>query len=80
MAILVAVGVLNTGQTFPCAFSYCPSENTASYTFFWESLKAHLFNRADSSALNPTPPRVILGDQAAGLIALISQAFPDAII
>ncbi|OQU95193.1 hypothetical protein CLAIMM_01436, partial [Cladophialophora immunda] len=39
MPMIIAVSVLNTGKTFPVAFSFCPSENHASYSFFWESLK-----------------------------------------
>ncbi|KEF50808.1 uncharacterized protein A1O9_13138 [Exophiala aquamarina CBS 119918] len=34
MPLLIAVGQLNSGKTFPVAFSWCPEEDEASYTFF----------------------------------------------
>jgi len=33
LSILIAVGVLNSGRTFPIAFSFCPSESEESYSF-----------------------------------------------
>ena len=71
LPLLVVVGVLNNGQTFPVAFSYCPSESAESIGFVWESLKVECFTS------NIPPPRVILGDWAGGLIASVPKAFPD---
>jgi MULE transposase domain len=71
LPLLVCVGVLSTNQTFPVAFSYCPSESKDSIAFVWESLKAECFIPGIA------PPRVILGDWAAGLQASIPAAFPD---
>lgn len=39
LPLLVAVGVLNSGSTFPVAFSYCPSESAESLGFVWQALK-----------------------------------------
>jgi hypothetical protein len=72
LPLLEAVGVLSTNMTFPVAFSYCPSESAESIGFFWESLKAECFIEGVA------PPRVILGDWAAGLTASIPAAFPEA--
>ena len=44
LPLLIVVGVLNLGVTFPVAFSYSPSELTESIGFVWESLKVHCFN------------------------------------
>jgi hypothetical protein len=38
---IVAVGMIRNNKTFPIAFSYYPTEDHESYSFFWESLKAH---------------------------------------
>src|SRR5271155_1421158 len=70
LPLLVCVGVLSTNQTFPVAFSYCPSKSNKSISFVWQSLKDECFIPGKA-----TPPRVVLGDWAAGLIA---AAFPDA--
>ena len=37
--LLVIVGVLNTGRTFPVAFSFWPSKSREVFDFVWESLK-----------------------------------------
>jgi hypothetical protein len=34
MPLIIAVGVLNTGKTFPVAFSWCRSKSHESYLFF----------------------------------------------
>ena len=66
----MVVGVLNTNQTFPVAFSFCPSESAESIGFVWGSLKEECF--IDGIC----PPRVVLGDWASGLIASVPKAFP----
>ncbi|KIW89890.1 uncharacterized protein Z519_09319 [Cladophialophora bantiana CBS 173.52] len=71
MPMIVAVGVLNTNKTFPVAFSFCPSENHASYTFFWESLKLHLPERV-------VAPAVVISDQAKAILSSIEQCYPSA--
>jgi hypothetical protein len=69
--LLVIVGVLNTGRTFPVAFSFCPSESREAFDFVWESLKEECF------IPEVAPPRVILGDWAPGLVSSVPSAFPD---
>jgi hypothetical protein len=71
LPLLVCVGVLNTNKTFLVAFSFCPSESVESIGFMWECLKAEYFVNSIS------PPRVVIGDWAAGLIVSIPIAFPD---
>ena len=73
--MLITVGVLNLGYIFPVCFSYCPSESEESFMFVFESLKEECF-KPELGLAAPPPPRVILGDQAAGLIAAIPKAFP----
>lgn len=77
MPILVAVGVLNNNQTFPVAFSYCPSESHESYVFFWDSLKEHCFINA-SGQPPIASPRVVLADQALAISSSVAECFPDA--
>jgi len=43
LPLLIAVGITNSGKTFPVAFSYCTSENKESYDFFFQSLKGEAF-------------------------------------
>jgi hypothetical protein len=60
LPLLVAVGILNLGRTFPVAFSWCPAEDRESYLFFWECLKTHCFNPPRQP--NCSLMKVILGD------------------
>lgn len=76
LPLLVAVSQLNSGKTFPIAFSWCPEEDEASYNFYWQCLKNHCFNRPFEPPC--APPRVIIGDQSKGLTTSIPIAFPDA--
>jgi hypothetical protein len=43
LPLLIAVGITNSGKTFPVAFSYCPSGSKESYDFFFQSLKEEAF-------------------------------------
>jgi hypothetical protein len=74
LPLLVIVGVLNTGNIFPEAFSFCPSESRETFDFIWESLKEECFTP------NIPPPRVVLGDWAQGLVASVPDAFPNAFL
>jgi hypothetical protein len=71
LPLLIAVGVTNSGKTFPLAFSYCPSESKESYDFFFRSLKEEAF------AGDIRLPKIIISDQAAGLIAAIDSPSPS---
>jgi hypothetical protein len=56
LPLLVIIGVLNTNQTFPVAFSYYPSESNDSISFVWKSLREECFIPGIA------PPRVILSN------------------
>lgn len=77
LPLLIAVGVLNSGKTFPVCFFYCPSESDESFTFVWDSLKEECF-KPDENLPAPPPPRIFFGDQADGLLSSVPKAFPDA--
>jgi MULE transposase domain len=76
LPLLAAVGITNSGSTFPVAFSYCPLESKESLKFFFDCLTRECFKRED----NIPPCRVVIGDQAAGLIAALPEALPQAIL
>jgi hypothetical protein len=69
--LLVIIGVLNISRTFLVVFSFCLSESREAFDFMWESLKKECF------ISEITPPRVILGDWASGLIYSVSDVFPN---
>jgi hypothetical protein len=73
LPLLVCVGVLSTNETFPVAFSYCPSESAGSIGFVWQSLKAECFVYGTVAE-----PRVIISNWAGGLIASVPEAFLNA--
>jgi MULE transposase domain len=77
LPLLIAVGVLNSGRTFPVCFSYCPSESDESFGFVWDSLKQECF-KSDQNLSAPPPPRIFLDDQAAGLISSVLKHWPEA--
>jgi len=79
LPLLITIDILNSGKTFPACFSYCPSESTESFAFVWESLKEECFKSDGNLSASPYP-RVFLGDQAAGLLASVPKAFPDALV
>ena len=72
LPIIVAVGVLSNGKTFPLAFSYCRSEDHESYSFFWASLKEHW-------PTETAPPAVVISDQAGAILSSLKEEFPEAI-
>jgi MULE transposase domain len=76
LPLLAAVGITNSGSTFPVAFSYYPSESKESLKFFFDCLTRECFKRED----NIPPCRVVISDQAAGLIAALPEALPQAIL
>jgi hypothetical protein len=74
LPLLIAVGITNEGSTFPIAFSYCPSESYASYSFLWESLKEECFTA------NVPFPKVVIGDWAAALPKSVKDHWPEAFL
>jgi len=75
LPLLIAVGVLNSGHTFPIAFSYVPSESDESLGFFWDSMKEECFI-PDGNLPAPPPPRIVIADQAGGVLSSVSKAWP----
>ena len=72
MPLLTAVGVTNEGTHFPVAFSYCPSEDEDSYTYFLESIDSHIFEPTGIQR-----PQVVLSDMAKGFAAAVrSNVWP----
>jgi hypothetical protein len=76
MPLLVGVGIINSGKTFPQAYSYCPGETAESYEFFFEVLREEVF------VDDILDPAVIMGDQAAGLIKAVDvlEAVPNSVL
>jgi hypothetical protein len=60
LPLLIAVGVLNSGYTFPVCFSYCPSESEESFMFVFGELRAARLTRQNRTgnevqvSLSPT--------------------------
>jgi hypothetical protein len=59
--------VINISKNFPTAYSFAKSKARASFDFIFKYLKRFIF--IDDIA----KPHIILANQAAGLIALISK-------
>jgi hypothetical protein len=66
----MCMGVLNTNKTFLVAFSFCPFKSVESIGFMWECLKSECFSD------DICPPRVVISDWVAGLVASVPIAFP----
>jgi hypothetical protein len=64
LRLFIAVGITNSGKTFPVAFSYCPSGSKESNDFFFQSLKEEAF-AGDIQSL-----KLVVGDQAGGFDCL----------
>jgi hypothetical protein len=71
LVLLVVVGVTNTGKNFPAAYSFVKSEARASFDFVFDCLKRFIFTD------NIAEARIVLSDQAAGLIASMPAAMPN---
>ena len=70
LTLLMVIGITNTGKSFPGAYSFYKSESKTSFDFLFKSLNYFIFT--DNIAV----PRVVLADQAAGLIASMPEAMP----
>jgi hypothetical protein len=57
-------------------FLYYPSESEESFIFIFKSLREECF-KPELGFPTPPLPHVILGNQAAGLIAAVPKAFPN---
>lgn len=67
LPLSVPVGITNTNLTFQIAFSFIPSESAKSFDFVEEQMKLLMWYDCHK-------PRVVVGNQAKGLIALMAQA------
>jgi hypothetical protein len=71
LVLLVVVGVTNTNRNFPVTYSFAKSEAKVSFEFLFDCLKRFIFVDGIADA------RVVLGDQAAGLIAAMPVSLPS---
>jgi hypothetical protein len=65
--MLSVVGIMNTGRIFPAAFTFCKAKPAACFWFLFETLKTWFW-------LDSLEVRVVLADQAAGLISVLPVA------
>jgi hypothetical protein len=71
MVLLVVVGITSTNKNFPAAYGFAKSEAAVSFNFLFDSFRHFVFSNEVAE------PRVILADQAAGLIAAIPVSMPN---
>jgi hypothetical protein len=74
MVLLVIVGITSTNKNFPAAYSFAKSEATVSFNFLFDSFKHFVFGS------DIAEPRVVLADQAAGLIAAMPVSMPNCLL
>ena len=72
LPLTILTGISNTGDSFPLAFSFLPSESKVCFDFIFESLRELVWEEYP-------PPIVIVGDQAKGLAASLPDSMPDSI-
>jgi hypothetical protein len=72
MVLLAVVGITSTNKNFPAAYSFARAESKAAFTFLLDSFKYFVFGNEIVEA------RVVLADQAAGLIAVMPAVMPKA--
>jgi hypothetical protein len=72
MVLLVVVGITSTNKNFPAAHSFAKSESAEAFTFLLDCFKHFVFGNDIAEA------RVVLADQAAGLIAAMPAVMPQA--
>ena len=70
LTLLAVVGITNIGRTFPAAFTFCKGETAISFCFLFETLRTWLW-------LDCLESRVVLADQATGLISAFPTAMPS---
>jgi hypothetical protein len=66
MILLIIIGIISTNKNFPAIYSFAKSEATILINSLFKNFKHFVFNN------NIARPRVVLTDQAAGLIATMS--------
>jgi hypothetical protein len=72
MPFIQAVGITNTGTSFPVVFSFAMSESKLAFDFIFETTNSMIFTEQGVEE-----PGVIIADQAAGLAASMPTSMPD---
>ena len=68
------IGITATNKNFSTIYSFTKSEAVVSFNFFFDSFKYFVFGDDIAEA------RVVLGDQAAGLIAAMPISMPNCLL
>lgn len=74
LVLIVTAGTTNCGSTFVSSLSFARSEAKLSFDFIFNCLKKRIF------CPPVPPPRVIISDQAGGLISSLPISLPSAIL
>ena len=74
LILLVIIGITSTNKNFPAAYSFVKSEAAVSFNFLFDSFKHFVFSN------DIAEPRVVLADQAAGLIAAMPVWMPNCLL
>ena len=74
LMLLVAIGIINTNKNFPAAYSFAKSEAVILFNFLFNSFRHFVFGN------DIAEPRVVLADQAAGLIAAMPVSMPNCLL
>ena len=69
MPLSIQVGITNTGMSIPIAFSFIRSESHEAFNFIFHSMQEMIW-------IDCPLPKLIIGDQAAGLIASMKDLMP----
>ena len=69
--LLIVVGVINTNRNFPITYSFAKSEVKMFFEFLFIYLKRFIFINGIAEA------RVVLSNQAAGLIVAMPVSLPS---
>jgi hypothetical protein len=72
MPFIQAVGITNTGTSFPVVFSFAMSESKLAFDFIFETINSMIF-----TGQGVEEPGVIIADQAAGLVVSMPTSMPD---
>ena len=70
LTLISMVGITNTGQSFPAIQSFARSEAAMSFDFIFECNRDFIFTD------KIPPPRVVISDQAGGLISSLPKHLP----
>ena len=72
--MLVVVGITSTNKNFLVAYSFVKSEAVILFNFLFDSFRHFVFGN------DIAEPRVVLADQAAGLIAAMPVSMPNCLL